>query len=53
MSKLTSNQNKSNSTLAYVWGKYREYALTSRKRKDELTKWRLRVLIFGISYLLW
>ena len=49
MSKLTSNPDKSNSVLAYVWGKYREYALTSRKRKEELTKWRLRVFIFGIS----
>ena len=49
MSKLTSNQDKSNSALAYVWGKYREYALTSRKRKDELTAWRFRVLIFGIT----
>jgi hypothetical protein len=49
MSKLTSNQVKSNSALAYVWGKYREYALTSRKRKTELTAWRLRVFIFGIT----
>ncbi len=49
MSELTSNQDKSNSTLAYVWGKYREYALTSRKRKAELTAWRFRVLIFGIT----
>ena len=48
MSKLASNPDKSNSALAYVWGKYCEYALTSRKRKDELTKWRFRVLIFGI-----
>ena len=49
MSELTSNQDKSNSALAYVWGKYREYAITSRKRKAELTAWRLRVLIFGIT----
>jgi len=49
MSKITSNPDKSNSALAYVWGKYREYALTSRKRKAELTKWRLRVFIFGIT----
>ena len=49
MSKLISNQDKSNSALAYVWGKYREYALTSRKRKAELTAWRFRVLIFGIT----
>jgi hypothetical protein len=49
MCELTSNQVKSNSALAYVWGKYREYALTSRKRKAELTAWRLRVLIFGIT----
>ena len=49
MSELTSNQDKSNSVLAYVWGKYREYALTSRKRKAELTAWRFRVLIFGIT----
>ncbi|TFG50129.1 MAG: DUF4231 domain-containing protein [Anaerolineales bacterium] len=43
-----SDQDKSNSNLLYVWGKYREYALTSRKRKAELTAWRYRVLIFGI-----
>ena len=49
MSELISNQAKSNSALAYVGGKYREYALTSRKRKAELTAWRLRVLIFGIT----
>lgn len=49
MSKLTSNQDKPNSALAYVWGKYREYALTSRKRKAELTALRFRVLIFGIT----
>jgi hypothetical protein len=49
MSELTSNQDKSNSALAYVWQKYREYALSSRKRKAELTKWRLRVFIFGIT----
>lgn len=44
-----SNRDKSNSALAYVWGKYREYALTSRKRKAELTAWRFRVFIFGIT----
>jgi hypothetical protein len=49
MSELASNQDKSNSVLAYVWGKYREYALTSRKRKAELTAWRFRVFIFGIT----
>ena len=49
MSKLASNPDKSNSALAYVWGKYREYALTSRKRKAELTAWRFRVFIFGIT----
>jgi hypothetical protein len=49
MSKLTSNQDKSNSALAYVWRKYREYALTSRKRKAELTAWRFRIFIFGIT----
>jgi hypothetical protein len=38
MSKLASNQAKSNSALAYVWGKYREYALTSRKRKMKRNK---------------
>jgi hypothetical protein len=38
MSELTSNQAKSNSTLAYVWGKYREYAFTSRKRKMKRNK---------------
>jgi len=30
-------------------GKYREYALTSRKRKAELTSWRYRVLLFGVT----
>lgn len=38
-----------NPALAYVWGKYKEYALTSRKRKAELTSWRYRVLLFGIA----
>ena len=38
-----------NPALAYVWGKYREYALTSRKRKAELTSWRYRVLLFGVT----
>jgi hypothetical protein len=45
----TSNQDKSNFVLTYVWGKYREYAHTSRKRKAELTTWRYRVLLFGIT----
>ena len=49
MSKLTYDQDKPNSALAYIWGKYREYALTSRKRKAELTALRFRVLIFGIT----
>lgn len=38
-----------NPALAYVWGKYREYAFTSRKRKAELTSWRYRVLLFGVT----
>ena len=44
----TSNPDPSHFAFTYVWGKYREYALTSRKRKAELTAWRFRVL--GISY---
>ena len=44
----SSQQDRSKSALAYVWGKYREFALTSRKRKEELTSWRYRVLLFGI-----
>lgn len=45
----SSQQDRSKSALAYVWGKYREFALTSRKRKEELTSWRYRVLLFGIT----
>lgn len=45
----TSNPDTSHSAFSYVWGKYREHALTSRKRKAELTTWRFRVLLFGIT----
>ena len=45
----TSNPDTSHFAFAYVWGKYREYALPSRKRKAELTAWRFRVLLFGIT----
>ncbi len=38
-----------NPALAYAWGKYREYALTSRKRKAQLSSWRYRILLFGIA----
>ena len=44
----SSQQDRSKSALAYVWGEYRKFALTSRKRKEELTSWRYRVLLFGI-----
>lgn len=35
--------------LAYIWGKYRIYANTSRLRKAELAAWRFRILIFSIA----
>ncbi len=44
----SSQRDRSRSALPHVWGKYREFALTSRKRKGELTSWRYRVLLFGI-----
>jgi hypothetical protein len=49
MSTSSSLNDHSRSALAYVWGKYREYAMNSRKRKAEISGWRLRVLILGIS----
>jgi hypothetical protein len=49
MSTSSSLNDHSRSALAYVWGKYREYAMSSRKRKADISRWRLRVLILGIS----
>jgi hypothetical protein len=49
MSTSSSLNDHSRSALAYVWGKYREYAINSRKRKAEISGWRLRVLLLGIS----
>jgi hypothetical protein len=49
MSKSSSFNDHSRSALAYVWGKYREYAVTSQKRKADISKWRLRVLLLGMA----
>ncbi|MGD2084731.1 MAG: DUF4231 domain-containing protein [Candidatus Aminicenantes bacterium] len=38
-----------NAALANIWGKYREFAATSRKKKKRLEIWRCRVLILGIA----
>ncbi len=46
---MSSSQIKNNSALAYIWGKYRVYAATSRKLRSELSNWRFRVLALGIT----
>lgn len=45
----SSSQDNPNSALSHAWGKYRVYAATSRKRKAQLTTWRLCVLTLGIG----
>lgn len=38
-----------NEVMKYAWGKYREYAATSRAIKKTLSGWRYRVLLLGIG----
>ncbi len=50
---MTSEQQPSqaqhNPALAFTWGKYREFSATARKRKDEISNWRFRVLMLGVG----
>ena len=39
---------KPSTALVNSWGKYREFAITARKKKYRLTNWRYRVLILGV-----
>lgn len=46
---ITELPDQPNASLANTWGKYREFAATSRKKKKRLEIWRCRVLILGIA----
>lgn len=46
---ITELPGQPNAALANTWGKYREFAATSRKKKKRLEFWRCRVLILGIA----
>jgi hypothetical protein len=46
---ITELPDQPNAVLANTWGKYREFAATSRKKKKRLEIWHCRVLILGIA----
>ena len=44
-----SSEAQGNDALKFAWGKYREYAATSRRQKASLMCWRRWVLVLGIA----
>lgn len=45
----TASSNQPTAALAHIWGKYRDFATTSRKKKVQLGSWCYRELILGIT----